>query len=100
MKVKKPVVRKVKLDHDVLVNPPTYEELLVEVREAYRLLKKTGPGKRNRATRVEEILRNLNNYEVEVTSTLPGTGTVETVKVHNMDRGGCCDPTTETYWSM
>lgn len=38
----------------------------------------------------------LFNTEVEVTNLMSG----KTCKIRKSDRGGRCDPSTETYWSM
>lgn len=39
-----------------------------------------------------------NNEEIEVTVRIGGPE--RQVKIRAYDKGGCCDPSTETYWSM
>jgi len=43
-----------------------------------------------------------NNIEKQVTRTgvMPGTGKEATITMSVNEVGGCCDPFTETYWSM
>lgn len=44
----------------------------------------------------EEIFNDLYNQKVPVTNMLSG----KTVWINQQDKGGCCDPSTEAYWSM
>ena len=50
------------------------------------------------AKTLREIARRLDAHPVETRNLLnPEAGPI---KISAADRGGCCDPGTETYWSM
>lgn len=44
----------------------------------------------------EDIFQNLYNQMVLTTNAITG----KSVWIRAQDKGGCCDPATETYWSM
>lgn len=44
----------------------------------------------------EEIFESLYNRLTPVQNMMSG----KTVWIREQDKGGCCDPSTETYWSM
>lgn len=53
-------------------------------------------GSTNYAILDDEVFQSLYNKVVPTTNLMSG----KTVWIREQDKGGCCDPATETYWSM
>jgi hypothetical protein len=78
--------------------PPTHDECLSVLRQVYKILEKRGPGMKGRREKAMAMLREANDYYVETYNMLkPKAGKL---LIHNLDAGGCCDPSTETYHCM
>lgn len=77
--------------------PPSHNECLNTLRTVYKLLSKQGPGAVNRKTKALSLLADANDYMVETYNIMDPTGSK--IQIHNLDKGTCVDPSTETYWS-
>lgn len=77
------------------MNQPSHAICLNTLLDLERLLRE-GPGIRQRTQWARDLLRLINGYTVESTNLMSGA----TIHIDARDKGTCCDPGTERYWSM